>query len=234
MENQTEKNQRTLMEHSSFEKHHQCPLCDHIADYFCSDPNEIRNYYKCSNCHSVFLDSKHFIDLHLEKKRYETHNNDVDDVRYQKFVEPITTAVQHQFLKSAKGLDYGCGTGPVASTVLKRLSYENISLYDPFFYPDKKCLSDTYDFIICCEVMEHFHNPNQEFSMLKTRLKDKGKLYCKTNLIENNTSVNAFQNWWYKDDPTHVFFYSEKTLKFIAHHFNFGRLTLDSNLITFG
>ena len=222
------------MDDPSFEKQHNCPLCHHIADYFCSDHNEDQKYYRCINCYSVFLDSSYYVDQHSEKSRYETHNNDVEDLRYREFVMPITDAIQDQFLEQAKGLDYGCGTGPVASVVLKHKGYENISLYDPYFYPDTSCLKELYDFIICCEVMEHFHDPKQEFLRLKSLLKPKGKLYCKTSLIENDISIEGFKDWWYKDDPTHVFFYSEKTLEFIANHFNFGHLTLEPKLITFG
>ncbi len=45
-----------------------------------------------------------------EKKRYQEHNNDVDDFRYQQFVEPIVLKVQEKFRLKHKDLDYGAGT----------------------------------------------------------------------------------------------------------------------------
>ena len=55
-----------------------------------------------------------FISAEAEKARYLTHNNDVEDERYQQFVSPITSAVMKQVQPLRTfGLDYGAGTGPV-------------------------------------------------------------------------------------------------------------------------
>ncbi|WP_245539753.1 class I SAM-dependent methyltransferase [Psychroflexus tropicus] len=217
----------------SFEEQQNCPLCNNAADYFCFISNVNRTYFRCKVCNAVFLSNKNYVDLQTEKARYLKHNNDVEDSRYQKFVEPITNAVQLQFPKFASGLDYGCGTGPVASAVLKNNGYKQIALYDPIFHPDLHLLEVKYDFIICCEVMEHFFYPRKEFSLLKSLLKDSGKLYCKTSLLQDGISEEEFKDWWYKDDPTHVFFCSPKTLRFIADHFNFKDLVISPKLIIF-
>jgi SAM-dependent methyltransferase len=233
VENQVEKNKRTLVEIKTPKKNHKCPLCESLADYFCSVGEENRAYYKCGNCHAVFLHPENYIDFSSEKSRYETHNNDVTDKRYQQFVSPITDAVQSQFPLSAKGLDYGCGTGPVASVVLEDSGFRNIALYDPFFEPHHHYLTKTYDFIICCEVMEHFFNPKEEFLRLRNLLEPSGKLYCKTSILKTEFDEDYFQNWWYKNDPTHVFFYTKKTLEYIADTFKFNNLVMETKLITF-
>ncbi|WP_050855571.1 methyltransferase domain-containing protein [Gillisia limnaea] len=62
-------------------------------------------------------------------------------------------------------MDYGCGTGPVATAELVKHSYK-VNLYDPYFENHPEVFEETYDFIICCEVMEHFHNPFEEFNRL--------------------------------------------------------------------
>lgn len=216
------------------ELNHNCPLCESVADYFCSIGKKGRDYYKCGTCHSVFLTPNQYIDYSSEKSRYEEHNNDVEDPRYQKFVSPITDAVQTQFPKNADGLDYGCGTGPVASVVLEENGFKEIALYDPFFQPNKNNLTKTYDFIICCEVMEHFFNPKEEFSRLKKLLKPSGKLFCKTSVLKDNADADYFKDWWYNNDPTHVFFYTPKTLEFIAKTFDFNQVLIEQKLITFG
>jgi SAM-dependent methyltransferase len=221
------------MKSSSEAKSSLCPLCEHQADLFCKIGQKGRFYYKCSNCQSVFLIPEKYVDHSSEKARYEEHNNDVEDSRYQKFVSPITVAIQNQFSINAKGLDYGCGTGPVASFVLERAGFREVALYDPFFQPNEGNLSKTYDYIICCEVMEHFYDPKEEFSRLRSLLKPLGKLFCKTSILKSKSSPEEFSNWWYNNDPTHVFFYTVETLEYISKHFGFKEVKIETKLITF-
>jgi SAM-dependent methyltransferase len=210
-----------------------CPLCEQQADYFCKIGRKGRFYYKCSTCQSVFLIPKKYVDHSSERARYEEHNNDVEDLRYQEFVSPITKAIQDHFPTNAEGLDYGCGTGPVASVVLEDLGYKTLALYDPFFQPDEGYLSKSYDYIICCEVMEHFYYPKKEFLKLRNLLKPFGKLFCKTSLLKSKSSVKEFSDWWYNNDPTHVFFYTVETLEYISRHFGFKKVKIEPKLITF-
>lgn len=209
-----------------------CKLCQNKAEWFCDFFKAPKSFYQCTHCRAIYRDSKTFVNLETEEKRYRTHNNDVYDKRYQKFVSPITDNVSQDFSQTAKGLDYGCGTGPVASFILGKKGY-NITLYDPFFYPDTSYISHQYDFIMCCEVMEHFFAPKAEFKKLKQLLKPDGKLYCKTKMITDDFSVEKFKKWHYKNDPTHVFFYSPKTLCVIQELFGFSSLTFDEKLIIF-
>jgi len=210
-----------------------CPLCKHHAEWFCTYFKQPKDIYSCLNCLSIFKPAFYFIEPSVEEKRYRSHNNNINDERYQEFVSPITNAVKQDFTKHAKGLDYGCGTGPVATHVLQENNYNNISLFDPYFHADYSYKNELYDFIICCEVMEHFHDPNKEFEHFKQLLKPSGKLYCKTKMIPHGFSVKAFKNWHYKNDPTHVFFYSPKTLKVICHKFGYKSVSFDEKLITF-
>lgn len=170
-----------------------------------------------------------YIDPTAEKNRYEEHNNDVNDLRYQKFVSPITTAVFASFPNTALGLDYGCGTGPVAAVQLQEQGYK-VNLFDPFFENHPQNLQQQYDFIICCEVMEHFFNPHKEFKLLARLLTPGGKLYCKTSLFTNDQD---FGPWYYKNDPTHVFLYSPESLEWIKDNFRFKNLQIEPKLLTF-
>ncbi|UJH92130.1 class I SAM-dependent methyltransferase [Antarcticibacterium sp. 1MA-6-2] len=126
-------------------------------------------------------------------------------------------------------MDFGCGTGPVASVFLRRQGF-SINLYDPFFEDHPEVLKKKYDFIMCCEVMEHFQNPRREFKLLHKLLNPGGKLYCKTSLYREE---NDFGSWYYKNDPTHVFLYTEDTLKWIRLDFGFTELQIDPKLIIF-
>ena len=42
-----------------------------------------------------------------------------------------------------------------------------------------------------------------------------------------------FSKWYYKNDPTHLFFYHKKTFEWIEKEFNFSNVTIKHRLITF-
>ncbi|WP_378183924.1 class I SAM-dependent methyltransferase [Aquimarina sp. SS2-1] len=188
-----------------------------------------KTYYHCSNCDGIMLPEACFLSKDEEKKRYDTHNNDITDPDYQNFVSPIVDSIVIDYNKNHKGLDFGSGSGPVITEMLRNQEYD-IQTYDPFFDPNPQVLHTTYNYIACCEVMEHFFNPKKEFKLLYSLLKRGGRLYCKTNLYDKSID---FDFWWYKNDPTHVFFYTKKTLIWIKEYFNFNELIVSKKLITF-
>jgi hypothetical protein len=188
---------------------------------------EIR-FYQCTVCQSFFKDPSVYLDRETEKQRYELHENDVDDIHYQKFVQPIFDAVIQKYSNEYTGLDFGAGTGPVITKLLRDKGY-SVALYDPFFHPQTSVLKTKYDFIVCCEVIEHFHSPSKEFQMLFKLLKPGGTLFCMSELIPNNQD---FETWYYKNDPTHVIFYSEENLTWIKEHFGFSKVGIANRLIS--
>lgn len=204
------------------ENHSFCPLCYSVSKKIKND-----NYFKCKKCGGVFLDKKDHLSRENEKKRYESHNNDVSDLRYRKFVSPMTNAILAEQSKENIGLDFGSGTGPVVSVVLKENNY-NISEYDPFFANNKTILEKKYDYIVCSEVVEHFKNPKKEFSLLKTLLKPGGKIYIMTDFYKESVD---FKNWYYRKDPTHVFIYTPRTFEYIKKKFTFSDLEISGRLI---
>ena len=206
---------------------HNCPLCNSNATQFCDKPKHL--FYKCTNCDGIFRPKHTFLSAEAEKKHYEKHNNDVFDERYQAFVSPIVNAVLHDFYPEAKGLDFGSGTGPVIAKMLTDKDFQ-VQNYDLFFANEPSLLNQKYDYVSCCEVMEHFHHPHQEFELLKRLLLPNGKLYCKTEVFKN---LQSFENWYYKDDFTHVFIYQLKTLEWIKSEFSFSNLIVNEKLIVF-
>ena len=167
----------------------------------------------------------------MKKKRYKEHINDVEDKNYQKFVSPITSGIMNDFLTEHLGLDFGAGTGPVISKILTDNNYK-IKQYDPFFSNFPELLVEKkYDYIACCEVIEHFHNPKKEFKLLKSLLKKDGKLYCMTELYNEGTT--PFKNWYYMNDKTHVFIYHKDTINWITEEFEFSDVVIDGKLIVF-
>ena len=204
-----------------------CPLCESTSTLFFQDDRS--TYFICDICKGIFLKQDQILSSEDEKAYYDTHNNDIEDLRYQNFVSPITTSVIKKHPTKHIGLDFGCGNGPVITHILKHHGYQ-MNLYDPFYQPNQTALEQTYDFIVCCEVMEHFSDPNKEFEKLHKLLKPKGALYCMTWLYDETID---FESWFYRKDPTHVFFYQKETISFIANHFSFKSFQINNRLITF-
>lgn len=204
-----------------------CPLCHGIGKEFYE--NKSKRYYQCECCKGVFLEPSLRHSSDIEKARYLNHNNDVHDDGYQQFVSPITSAVMNHQMPKHLGLDFGAGTGPVIAKVLADNQFE-VQLYDPFFHPHPQLLNDTYDFIVCCEVMEHFYQPDKEFALLKSLLKQNGRLYCMTEPYHDDID---FHHWYYKKDDTHVFFYHHQSLQYIKDKFGFSNVTIKGRLIIY-
>lgn len=201
-----------------------CPLCFTQLKVL-KDPL----YYDCQFCKALIKNYKLLPTPEEEIQRYESHNNDVDDPRYQKFTALIWQYILDHFKPNHSGLDYGCGTGPVISKMLSDQEY-NIKKYDPYFYPDKAALNNKYHYIACCEVIEHFFNPIEEFMKLDKMLLP-GGMFLGMTLLYNNTI--DFEKWAYRKDETHVFIYRKETVKFIANQFNYQLLEMTDRFFVF-
>ena len=87
-----------------------------------------------------------------------------------------------------------------------------------------------YNYIACCEVMEHFQNPDKEFQLLYELLEQNGTLICMTHLYDPSID---FHRWYYKNDPTHIFFYQKETIDYIARKYRYSSAFIDHRLIVF-
>ncbi len=200
----------------------QCTLCltsiqDKIDD----------EYYDCPVCRALVKDPSLYPDEEKERSRYLTHNNDVNDLRYQKFTSPITNYISDHYSKDHIGLDFGCGTGPVISKVLQDAGYKVLQ-YDPYFANHPENLKLTYDYIAACEVVEHFYDPDKEFKKLHNLLNTSGSLAIMTHLYEEEFD---FRTWYYRNDPTHVFIYRKETFDYILKEFGFSECIIENRLI---
>ncbi|MBE9216079.1 class I SAM-dependent methyltransferase [Plectonema cf. radiosum LEGE 06105] len=199
-----------------------CPLCKQPGKPFYAD-----EFLMCNNCSAIYKNKKNYLSTDAEINRYKQHNNDINDIRYQKFVSPITDYVLNNFTPDQSGLDFGSGTAPVISKILQDNGY-NVHQFDPFFSNKTELLKGTYNYIVSCEVIEHFHNPDVEFKLLHKMLKSDGALICMTHLYNKNID---FKNWYYKNDPTHVFIYCQETIEYISDYYGFINFTIDNRLI---
>lgn len=193
-----------------------CPLCLQ-AEIQYSFIHFKRLFYQCDECHLIFTDPQHHLTADEEKKRYESHQNNVEDLEYQKFVRPLFNAIKKKVGADKLGLDFGAGTGPVLTKLLSDEGFD-IQLYDPFFYPSRQALLKMYDFIFASEVVEHFYHPRREFDLLEKLLSPQGSLFLMTLLYQEDTPK---ENWFYLKDPTHVCAYSLDTFHWIKNHYGF-------------
>lgn len=203
-----------------------CPLCSYEATLFYQNTD---NYFKCAECHSIFVDTQKRPDMKAEKERYELHNDNVEDKGYQNFVSPMTLAIMSGHFKQSRGLDFGAGIAPIISKVMQDAGY-TIEQYDPFFHNFAELLQKKYEYVACCEVVEHFYNPHKEFGLLKSLLEEGAKLYIMTDLYDESID---FAKWYYKNDMTHVFFYTKESFEWIQREFGFKSLQIEKRLVIF-
>ena len=188
-----------------------CPLCGcGPAETFISIAGA--EYDRCPTCGLRFLDPAHHPDRETERAHYALHENDPDDTRYRAFLARLADPLLAELPPGASGLDYGSGPGPALAAMLREAGHR-VALYDPVFAPDTRVLEATYDFITCTETAEHFHDPAFEFARLDALLRPGGVLALMTQF---QTDDARFANWHYRRDPTHVVFYREETMRWIA------------------
>ncbi|GLP95417.1 class I SAM-dependent methyltransferase [Paraferrimonas sedimenticola] len=188
-----------------------CPLCQHphTAAYH---RDKKRHYHQCQQCQLVFADPSSLLPPTAEKQIYQQHENSPEDSGYRKFLSRLALPLIERLPLQQQGLDFGCGPGPTLSLMLEE-SNHTMANYDPYFAPDRSVLRHQYDFITCTEAIEHFYRPGREWQLLCSLVKDNGWLAFMTKMVK---SPQAFANWHYKNDPTHVSFFSRETFEFLA------------------
>jgi len=64
------------------------------------------------------------------------------------------------------------------------------------------------------EVAEHLRFPRRALGALARRLEPRGRLALRTRFAPEDEA--AFARWWYREDPTHVGFFRERSFRFLA------------------
>ncbi|MDZ7737342.1 MAG: class I SAM-dependent methyltransferase [Gammaproteobacteria bacterium] len=202
-----------------------CPLCHGGTPSLFA---EVRGspYYQCNTCHLIFLDPQLRPDPDAEKAHYDTHDNDPADPGYRNFLWRLAEPLLAKLEPGAEGLDYGAGPGPTLSIMLEERGFP-MTIHDPFYDHNPAALERRYDFITCTETAEHFFNPGEEFQRLDRLLKPNGWLGLMT--LRRDPDKD-FASWHYLRDPTHVCFYDDETLEWIADHFGW-QLEIISNSV---
>lgn len=191
-----------------------CPLCFNPQLVHFHRDNK-RDYWRCLQCYLVFVPASQHLSLPAEKAIYDLHQNDVDDPGYRQFLSRLARPLLTALPDGAYGLDFGCGPGPLLANILEQQGH-TLKLYDPLYADYPQHLQQRYDFITCTEVAEHFRRPHQEFAQLFALLNPRGLLAVMTKLVINQA---AFAHWHYKNDQTHISFFSTETFQWLAEHY---------------
>jgi hypothetical protein len=198
-----------------------CLLC-----HFGTNPLE-PDVFICPHCGLVFKNPTLHMSKEFEIKRYSTHNNDKEDQGYVDFLNKLAIPLAKTLPVHFNALDFGCGPGPTLSILLEKIG-GTVENYDPLFFPNKELLKQKFDLVTASEVVEHFKEPELDWLLLVELVKHGGVLGIMTLLY--NPSID-YKKWWYKNDSTHVVFYQEKTLLFIAKEFGLDVIFNDNNSV---
>ena len=203
-----------------------CPLClnTNIKHYH---HDKWRDYWQCLHCLLVFVQAQDQLNSQDEKSIYDLHENSADDLGYQKFLNKLLVPLIKKLQVNATGLDFGSGPGPTISVMMQKQGF-TVNNYDIFYANKPSVLNQKYDFVTCTEVIEHLYNPNQEIKLLYKILNTHGLLGIMTKRVLNQ---EKFKTWHYKNDLTHVCFYSDATFEFIAQNWGFELEIINSDSV---
>lgn len=191
-----------------------CPLCGHAgAAHFHRDTR--RDYWQCPVCQLVFVDDAQLLSPEAEKQQYDLHRNAIDDPAYRQFLARVAIPLADRVPPPARGLDFGCGPGPALAALLQEQGYR-MTVYDPFYFPQREAWQSCFDLVTCTEVIEHVYDAAATWRQLFAALLPGGWLGLMTKRLRDRA---AFCQWHYKNDPTHVRFYSDATLGWVAQQF---------------
>ncbi|CBW25554.1 putative methyltransferase [Halobacteriovorax marinus SJ] len=193
-----------------------CPLCNKNEDqvFFA---NKQKTYFQCKECHLVFAAESCLLNSDQEQDVYRLHQNNSNDERYKEFMERILSPLRRYIREGESGIDYGCGPGPVISSILGPEGYEIVE-YDPFFKNDEALLEQCYDFLIATEVIEHIYQTREGLESMLNLVKEGGVIALMTSFYPSD--IDKFKLWGYHQDPTHVRFFNESTCEWIARKYS--------------
>ncbi|MGD8173737.1 class I SAM-dependent methyltransferase [Vibrio sp. TRT 21S02] len=190
---------------------HTCPLCRAQESQFYFEDKH-REYLQCQCCELVFVNPSQRLDAKAEKAHYDLHENDPSDLGYRRFLSRIADPLIQRIAANSHGLDFGCGPGPTLSLMLQEQGH-NVALYDIYYHPDTSVLETTYDFMTATEVIEHLYQPDIVWQQWLNLVKPGGWIGLMTKMV---IDVEAFARWHYKNDLTHVVFFSRATFEYLA------------------
>jgi SAM-dependent methyltransferase len=143
-----------------------------------------------------------------ERARYAHHDNTESNPGYVRFLNEVADIAAGLAKPAARILDFGAGENAVLTHLLRRRGFD-CNAYDPLYGVGTTALSDRYDVVILCEVIEHLRNLRDEVVSLGKALAPDGHIVVRTQCYP---SVQQIPSWWYARDITHINFFAPQTL----------------------
>jgi 2-polyprenyl-3-methyl-5-hydroxy-6-metoxy-1,4-benzoquinol methylase len=106
----------------------------------------------------------------------------------------------------------------------------SVDIYDYYYAGNLSVLERQYDFVTATEVLEHLRNPGKELDRLWGCLRPGGNFGVMTKFALNQ---EKFARWHYKNDSTHVCFFSRSTFDFLASQWRAELSFVDKDAIIF-
>lgn len=203
-----------------------CKICSTITKEI-EDIELKKTFRHCLHCELIFLDKNFYVTTENEKNQYDQHNNSLENEGYVKmFNDYLDFTLEGLHVKTA--LDFGSGPTPVLAELLKRRDL-HVDYFDKFYQPQKVYEDKSYDLITSTEVFEHLENPKDILSILTKHLNPHGIISLMT-LFHTNKQED-FLKWWYRRDPTHITFFTPKSIEFMASECGLKVLKTDNKRI---
>lgn len=181
-----------------------CLICHADTDCFVDAALELESY-RCPDCGTIFKDPQSHQTFSLQKQRYDLHENDPSDEGYRRYFQHFLDWVLPQAGEPGNSLDFGCGSSTLLADMLAQRGWKPTA-YDPIYHPQQDYRDTLYDLITAVEVFEHLHDPDATFGMLAGLLGKEGYLAIRTEFVPD--SIEAYLRWYYRQDPTHVVFFT--------------------------
>ena len=193
----------------------QCKLCESedVAVFF---NDRARMYIHCATCGLIFVPDEDHVSVDEERERYTLHDNTMHNHGYVTYLNDVVCVLQQIKAAPVSVLDFGCGQNAILTNIICEHGYL-CDPYDPLFGKELPSLSSIYDVVILCEVIEHFRGLKSEIHLIDRLLKHSGNIIIRTQLYKN---LQTFKSWWYRQDCTHINFFSFKTIEYLSMLFN--------------
>lgn len=202
-----------------------CKLCNdkHIITY--KHPIFNMLFHECVKCQAIYKDSDNLVSEDKEKLIYDQHQNSMDNIGYVNYLKNFLDAAVYPFVKSGHALDFGSGPTPVLAHILNTQTAFDCEIYDYYYAKKEAVFQKKYDLITSTEVFEHLQNPLDILNEFYKILNDDGIVSIMT--LFHPKDRQAFFDWFYIRDPSHIIFYTPKTFEVMAKISGF--MIIDTN-----
>ena len=190
-----------------------CSICH--ADTRDIQHKSLGVYHCCADCGYIAKDRRYYLSTAAEVECYKEHNNSISNQGYVEYLYRFLNQAVFPFAAGGQvGLDYGSGPNPVLAHLLVNNHSYRMDIYDIYFSPERVFEGKKYDLITSTEVVEHMQNPLEHFQLFVQLMKPQSILAVMTLLHPEDDE--KFLNWHYTREPTHISFYTLKTMKYIG------------------